>query len=62
MQKVIIWDINQSRIKEVISAFSNLGVMAGFNVDVSNIKQIQEAAKKVKQELGELMFLSIMLE
>ena len=50
--KVIIWDINQSRIEKAISAFSNLGVIAGFNVDVSNIKQIQEAAKKVKQELG----------
>jgi short-subunit dehydrogenase len=50
--KVIIWDINQSRIKEAISAFSNLGVIAGYNVDVSNIKQIQETAKKVKQEFG----------
>jgi len=50
--KVIIWDINQSRIEKAISAFSNLGVIAGFNVDVSNINQIQEAAKKVKQEHG----------
>ena len=50
--KVIIWDINQSRIEETISAFSNLGVIAGFNVDISNLKQIQETAKKVKQEHG----------
>lgn len=50
--KVIIWDINQSRMEETISAFSNLGDIAGFNVDISNIKQIQEVAKKVKQELG----------
>ncbi len=52
--KVIIWDINQSKIEETISSFSNLGVITGFNVDVSNIKQIQEAAKKVKQELGSI--------
>ncbi len=48
--KVIIWDIDQSRIEETISAFSNLGVIAGFNVDISKIKQIREAAEKVKQE------------
>ena len=52
--KVIIWDINQSRIDETIAAFSNLGVIAGFNVDVSSVKQIQEAAKKVKQEFGSI--------
>lgn len=50
--KVIIWDIDQSKIEEAISAFSNLGVIAGYNVDVSNIKQIQETAIKVKQEFG----------
>ena len=50
--KVIIWDINQSKIEETISTFSNLGIITGFNVDVSNIKQIQETTKKVKQELG----------
>ena len=50
--KVIIWDVNQSRLEETISAFSNLGVIVGFNVDISNIKQIQETAKKVKQEHG----------
>ena len=52
--KVIIWDINQSRIEETISALSNLGVITGYNVDVSKIKQIQETAKEVKQELGNI--------
>lgn len=50
--KVIIWDIDQAKIDETISAFSGLGVIAGFNVDVSSIKQIKEAAIKVKQEFG----------
>ena len=52
--KVIIWDINQASIEETISAFSNLGVIAGYNVDVSNSKQIQEAATKVRQEHGSI--------
>ncbi|MCJ7757498.1 MAG: SDR family oxidoreductase [Gillisia sp.] len=50
--KVIIWDINQSKIDETISEFSNKGDIFGFNVDVANIDQIQETAKKVKQEIG----------
>lgn len=50
--KVIIWDINQSKIDETISELSTIGDVYGFNVDVSNIKQIQETAKKVKHEVG----------
>ncbi|MCB0747234.1 MAG: SDR family oxidoreductase [Ignavibacteriae bacterium] len=50
--KVIIWDINQEKINETISEFSNKGKSYGFNVDVSNIEQIQESAKKFKQEIG----------
>lgn len=50
--KVIIWDINQEKINETISEFSNKGKIYGFNVDVSNIEQIQESAKKFKQEIG----------
>jgi len=50
--KVVIWDINQSKIDETISEFSNKGDIFGFNVDVANIDQIKETAKKVKQEIG----------
>ena len=50
--KVIIWDINQEKIDETISEFSNKGSVFGFNVDVSNNELIQETAKKVKQEIG----------
>lgn len=48
--KVIIWDINQEKIDETVSKFSDKGDVFGFNVDVSNIEQIKETAKKVKQE------------
>ena len=44
--KVIIWDINQEKIDETISEFSNKGDVFGFNIDVSNIEKIQETAKK----------------
>ena len=50
--KVVIWDINQVSIDETVSEFSNKGSVFGFNVDVSNIEQIQETAKKVNQEIG----------
>ncbi len=50
--KVIFWDINQSKIDETVSEYSNKGDIIGFNVDVSNIKQIQETVKKIKQEIG----------
>ena len=50
--KVIIWDINQEKIDETLSEFSNKGSAFGFNVDVSNVEQIQETAQKVKQEVG----------
>ncbi len=50
--KVIIWDINQSKIDETLSEFKNKGAVFGFKVDVSNIEQIQSTAEKVKQKFG----------
>ncbi len=50
--KVIMWDIDQVNIDETISEFSNEADIFGFNVDVSNIEQVQATAKKVKQEIG----------
>jgi short-subunit dehydrogenase len=50
--KVIIWDINKTGIDTTIAEFKNLGEVSGFIVDVSEPKQIQETAKKVKQEIG----------
>ncbi|QNM86302.1 SDR family oxidoreductase [Polaribacter pectinis] len=50
--KVIIWDINQETINETIAEFSNKGEIFGYNVDVSNLTQIKDTAKKVKSEIG----------
>lgn len=50
--KVIIWDINQKNIDDTILDFSNKGTVMGFKVDVSNNENIQEVAKKIKQEIG----------
>src|SRR5690625_2422016 len=49
--KVIIWDINPKGIEETISEFIHLGVIAGYTVDVSDLEQIQETAKKEKEDL-----------
>lgn len=50
--KVIIWDINQENIDKTIAEFSSKGRVIGYNVDISNLEQIQETAQKVKQEIG----------
>ncbi|TYC18158.1 SDR family oxidoreductase [Bizionia gelidisalsuginis] len=50
--RVIIWDINQKNIDDTILEFSNIGMVTGFNVDVSNSEHVQETANKVKQDIG----------
>lgn len=50
--KVIIWDINQDNIDQTIAEFSTSESIFSFKVDVSNIAQIRETAKKVKLEIG----------
>jgi len=50
--KIIIWDINRSKIDETISELASKGNVVGFIVDVSDVTQIQETAIKVKQEIG----------
>ena len=52
--KVIIWDIDRLKIDETMSELSKKGELFGFVVDVSDIQQIQETAKKVKQEIGKV--------
>lgn len=54
---VIIWDINEISIAETISSFSSKGKIIGFKVDVSNGEQIQEIAKKVRQDFGSIDYL-----
>ena len=50
--KVILWDIDQQGIDRTIAEFSNKGELFGYNVDVSNLEQIQATAKKVNSERG----------
>ena len=50
--KVIIWDINQENIDKTVTEFSNLGELFTYTVDISNLEQIQDTAKKVKAEIG----------
>ena len=52
--KVIIWDVNKFNIKKTISEFDNLGKITAYIVDISNLVQIQEAAKKVQEKHGNI--------
>src|SRR5690625_2870319 len=52
--KVIIWDINPKGIEETISEFTHLGAITGYTIDVSSLEQIQETAKKVKEDFGSI--------
>lgn len=52
--KVIIWDINSKGVEDTISELNHLGSIAGYTVDVSNLEQIQETARKVKDDVGSI--------
>ena len=49
---VIIWDIDEVKMQETIAEFSSNGSVYGYKVDISNIAEIVETAKKVQQERG----------
>jgi all-trans-retinol dehydrogenase (NAD+) len=50
--ELIIWDINTSKIAEVIKEFSSLGKVTGYTVDVSSPEQIKSTAQQVKENQG----------
>lgn len=50
--KVIIWDISQENIDQTISEFTNNKNLFCFKIDISNLEQIHESAKRVKLEIG----------
>jgi all-trans-retinol dehydrogenase (NAD+) len=50
--QVLIWDIDQKRISKTVTEFTSLGNILGFQVDVSSVDQIKEAAKKTRQQIG----------
>lgn len=50
--KVVIWDISQTNIDETLAEFSNYKDVFAYLLDVSNVDQIKETARKVKQDVG----------
>ncbi|WP_034057585.1 SDR family oxidoreductase [Lacinutrix jangbogonensis] len=54
---VIIWDINEVNLNETITKLSSIGNIIGYTVDISNSEQIQNTAKKVKQEYNSIDYL-----
>ena len=50
--KVILWDIDQGKLDNTISELKIHGDIFGYTVDISNVDQIQDAAKRVKHDLG----------
>jgi short-subunit dehydrogenase len=52
--KVIIWDVNKFNSQKTISEFDNLGNIISYIVDISNLAQIQEAAKNVQEKHGNI--------
>lgn len=50
--RIIIWDIDQEKMNETIDELSSRGNVSGYIVDISKANEIQENAKKVKEEIG----------
>lgn len=50
--KVIIWDINPSKIDETLSEFAPKGQINSYVVDVSDTEMVKKTAKMVKQDYG----------
>ncbi|WP_343747276.1 SDR family oxidoreductase [Fluviicola sp.] len=44
--KVIIWDIDQAKIQETLESLNHLGVISGFQTDLSNWEQTLQTALK----------------
>jgi len=52
---VVIWDINRKHLDEVTNAIKKRGYTAtGYYCDVSDKKQIEDTAQKVKEEIGKI--------
>ncbi|CAG7720285.1 unnamed protein product [Allacma fusca] len=52
---VITWDVNEEENIEVVKDLKNLGIKQafGFTVDVSEREQVEAAAKKIRDEIGD---------
>lgn len=50
---MIIWDINKENIDSAVAEFKNAGyTLNSFKVDVSDLNQIKQTAKAVKEQFG----------
>jgi all-trans-retinol dehydrogenase (NAD+) len=50
--ELIIWDINQEKITETVTTLSKLGSVSGYQVDISNVNQVDSAAESIKKKYG----------
>jgi|SRR5690554_709173 len=50
--RVVIWDINQAGIDETVAEFSETGEVRGYQVDVSDVDKVKEAAAEVLRDMG----------
>lgn len=49
---LIIWDIDQTKIDETVGEYSKLGEIHGFNVDISDLMQINTASALMAGTIG----------
>ncbi len=52
--EVILWDIDRKSLADTCEEFSKYGHISGYEVDVSDTKQVRETARKVKAKNGEI--------
>ena len=51
---LVIWDINQQSIDDTIAELTAKGKVVGYRVDISDEQLVIEAAKAVKQQVGQI--------
>ena len=51
---LVIWDINQQSIDDAIAELTAKGKVVGYRVDISDERLVIEAAKAVKQQVGQI--------
>lgn len=52
--RVVIWDIDQSKLDSTVAEFSVLGNICGYPVDIADPVMVREVAARVKGEAGEV--------
>ena len=55
---IVLWDINQEKLRETVSEITARGCEAfGYVVDVSKREEIEEGAERVREEVGNVSIL-----